>query len=257
MNQNKLLYNIKKIASEEDVIKAIKELKKPAKDEINISKEELDEFLPTDTAATLGDVFLATSRQGRRAGRATALGELADVDKKELNALSLKYPLLTSQLLAPLAVATIGAGVGSIATGDPVGSGVGAGVGAVAGIILSHIARNRRIRRIKNLIKEKGKIRTYSTDDINVPGFLNFGGKSFNYGKAQGRKFIRELAAGAPANEASQKVNPFPKTKNLIELLGNMVVNPVGSIGISSADKMMLKRLLPEERRFVNQMQDV
>ena len=236
MKQNKLLYNIVKIANEEQ----------------KINKEQLDEFLPTDTVATLGDVFLTTSRIGRRSGRAVELANMAGVGDNEVKSLPLKSPLATDQIYAPLTGGAIGATLGGLIgfgfddeKGAITGAGIGTIGGALLGQIVSRIQRNRKIRKIKQLISEKGKIRTTSGQKIDVPAWYDLGGPSYNYGRAQSRKFLDLLRKGESVENANNFVNSSPVMRNTAELLLNGITAPflVGSIGNVISDRRSLKAL--------------
>lgn len=251
--KQKLLLQLAKYAKDKDV--------KHPKREIYLTQPQLDDFIPTDNTATLGDLLLPTSRQGRRAGKIIGLAELADLPKSQFNSFLLNYPLSTD-----IALGAAGAFAGArLAKEIPTDSAlkrfiykaIGSSLGGFITGFGTRLYRNRKIHKIKNLIAQKGKLKSYLDDEIETPSVLNLGGKSFNYGKAQSRKFVREIALGRTPQKAQESADSYPVTKNLLEMIINYSTPSwmhLGSLVTSSVDKLQLDRLKPEEAKFVARM---
>ena len=233
-------------------------MKKRAK-KINITQNDLDTFLPTDGLATTGDILLTSSRQGRRAGRAKELANLAGLDPEQVNSeFAFNSPLL-SEMAYRAGGGAIGAGLG-VLLGARAGVSPedrnakmlfgGAGgflAGALVSSVINRVIRNRKIRQIKQLIANKGTINTpEAKDDIKkTPGILNFGDVAYDRGRDQARQYIDLLSQKIPANIASDKVNPIPEWRNAAEVVGNsagsaLQIGPLGSLGVNIADRMAL-----------------
>ena len=192
MNQNKLLYNIVKIAKD-----------------IKITQEQLDEFLPTDFTATAGDILLPTTRVGRRSGRAKELANLAGIDTPDSNSWSLNHPLTTQLLSLPVL---------------PVH-------------IVINAIRHAKLRKIKKLIAQKGKINVPEDSDLVVAApdeLVNVGGTVFNKGRTSTRKFIAALSKGLSAKEADKLVNSDTSRQGAIESALDLAV-PGGGLAYGFA----------------------
>ena len=164
-----------------------------------LTKEELDELLPTGVGSALSDIFLPiSSRQGLRGGMAQALAQALDEKtERDLSAVT-KNPLLSEIAITSLAGIT--------------------GPGALLAPSLTNIYRSNDIRRLKDKLVGK-KLDPNKILGVRTRGALAFGDRPFDYGalairkilkeKIQNKKFNKDLIPNTSGVALIESVIPF------------------------------------------------